>query len=164
MKILFVRHARAETRAEFKGANDLERPLTAEGRKEAQKAFKRLAKAYPVPDVILSSRAIRAADTADLLARAFEVKGFEQMEELNPGCGLEAFQKLVLERAERKVKWLAVVGHDPDFTELVSQLTAGGGLRLDFKKAACVEVDVTSMDPFQGVLKAILPPRIMTAL
>ena len=59
---------------------------------------------------------------------------------------------------------LAVVGHDPDFSELVSQLTAGGGLRLDFKKAACVEVDVTSMDPFQGVLKAILPPRIMTAL
>jgi phosphohistidine phosphatase len=163
MKILFVRHARAETRAEFKGDDDLQRPLTPAGRKEARKAFKRIAEVYPKPEKIISSKAVRAIDTADILANAFGVKGFEQSEELNPGCDMGKITH-VLAGLEKKAEWIAIVGHDPDFTELVSEITADGSLRIDFKKAACVEVDVTALNPLKGELKAMLPPKIMTAL
>ncbi|HBA83758.1 MAG TPA: hypothetical protein DCZ95_06655 [Verrucomicrobia bacterium] len=163
MKILFVRHARAQTRAEFKGKNDLLRPLTPVGSKEARKAFKRVAKMYSKPDVILSSQAVRAVDTAELLAQAWGVKGVKQTEELNPGCNMAKFQKM-LGQLDNKIEWVAVVGHDPDFSDLVSEITANGALKLDFKKAACMEVDIVSMEPLRGELKAFLPPRLVTAL
>ena len=157
MRILFVRHARAEERADFRGRNDLLRPLTPAGRQEAAKAFKRIARVYPKPDAILSSKAVRAVETAEILARAFGKKKVGQTALLNPGCGAAQLKK-ILAGLDASAEWVALVGHDPDFSILVSELTSERGLRLDFKKAACAEVELA--DNLRGELKAFIPPRL----
>jgi phosphohistidine phosphatase len=70
MRILFIRHAAAANKAAFIGS-DLNRPLTDEGRKEAQKMFKALANLYPQPNLIISSKAMRARETAEIFCACF---------------------------------------------------------------------------------------------
>ena len=57
---------------------DLERPLTARGRRVMKKAALALAARYPKPAVIVSSCAQRARGTADVVARAFGLSTFKE--------------------------------------------------------------------------------------
>lgn len=157
MRILFVRHATAEDKAPGR-LDDLARKLTPEGRAKARKAFKGLARLYPAPDLIVCSHAVRARQTADVLADAFDA-GVEirEVAALNPGCGYLEFRKLMREIGF-KFETLAVVGHEPDFSRIIAGAVADGNLRIDVKKASCVEVDMNTL--CKGELKAVIPPRI----
>lgn len=157
MRILFVRHATAEDKAPAR-LDDLARKLTSEGRAKARKAFKGLARMYPPPDLVVCSRAARARQTADLLAAAFDADiEVRELDALNPGCGYPEFRKLMRDIGF-KLETLAVVGHEPDFSRIIAGIVADGNLRIDVKKASCVEVDMNTL--CKGELKAVIPPRI----
>ncbi|MFH0881144.1 MAG: histidine phosphatase family protein [Lentisphaerota bacterium] len=162
MRIVFVRHAKAMDRREFKGDNDLLRPLTEDGVKEARNVFKKLAVACKAPDLVLSSKALRAAHTAEIMLDAFGKCILKQSEVLNPGCNPAAFRKLLVELGKKSDN-VAVVGHDPDFTDIISDLVAGGALSIAVKKGSWIEVewDVRAQ---RGTLMLLITPGFIKAL
>ena len=101
-----------------------------------------LADAEFVPDLIVSSPARRASQTAQKVAKAAGFKGditFEPRIYLaNPDTLLEVVRSLP-ETADRAL----LVGHNPGFEELVAALS-GGAVRLTTAALACIELPATA--------------------
>jgi phosphohistidine phosphatase len=102
--------------------NDHDRPLNKRGKKEAPMVGKYLKDNDLVPDLILSSTARRAHDTAEAVA---EECGFEGQIDLyqdlflsDTACYLDILQSLP-DTANK----VMVVGHNPDLDELLTLLT-----------------------------------------
>lgn len=155
MKLLFVRHAIAEDPLDFKGHDDLLRPLTDEGRHKARKLFKLLAKFYAPPELIVSSEAIRSRQTADLLAETFPKATRSESAVFNPGADHAALARW-LRDLDRNVERIALVGHEPDLSLMIGGAVAHGRLNIQVKKAACIEVDCNRIG--RGELTLLLPP------
>ncbi len=160
MKLLFVRHALALEREEW-SLDDLERPLSEKGEKSAEQFFKKLKKIYEDVDVIISSKATRAKQTAKILACFYEDAKYIEDERLNPGMTFGDFTK-VLKDLESKYETLFIVGHEPDFSETISGLISSSPVRLKLKKPSLVEVDVESKR--LGELRAIIYPKQLKEL
>ncbi len=155
MRVLFVRHALALSRASWL-RDDLERPLSDKGIMTAKKVFKEFAKIYDAPSVIFCSEALRAKETAQLLSKSFKGAKILQTPILNPGASFGDL-KMLLE--SENSEYVAVVGHEPDFSSMVSELVShGSNLAIDIKKASLIEVDID--EEFRGILKAVIPPKI----
>ncbi len=157
MKILFVRHAIAEDPHSFKGHDDLLRPLTEEGRHKARKLFKLLGKFYEPPELIVSSEALRARQTADLLAEVFPKAAREERAAFNPGADYSSLTGW-LRGLDRKLERVALVGHEPDLSLMIGGAVARGPLNIQVKKAACSEVDCNHIG--RGELTLLLPPWV----
>ncbi len=160
MRVLFIRHAIAEDKKK-PGDSDLQRPLTEEGRQKARIVFKALGRVYPPLDHIYASEAVRARQTAEILSQCFADARITETALLNPGSHFQNFRKLLGE-VPAGCDCIAVVGHDPDLSRMVAEATGSASLRVDMKKASCIEVDVNTIG--KGELKAFLPPRILIEL
>lgn len=156
MRVLFVRHAVALEREEFL-EDDMLRPLSAEGKTKAAKVFGVYKQLFPKPDLIVSSEAVRAKETAELLSAAFEHTKTLITPLLNPGADFNAFKKLI-SSLDHKHECIAVVGHEPDFSLIIgTALTGGGILYLNVKKASCIEVELGREG--RGELKSMMTPK-----
>ena len=160
MRVLFVRHATAADKGAF-GGSDLERPLTDEGREDARRMFKALSNLYPEPNQVISSNAVRARETAEIFCSCFGKSKPTESSLLNPGCGYKDFRKLVSELSARP-DFVVIVGHEPDFSHILGQIIGDGGLRIDVKKASCIEVDINSI--CKGELKLMMTPKTVAKL
>jgi len=140
MKLWLIRHAAAVDADEFSGS-DLERPLTLKGRRSAKAAFKQLARTRSAPNVVISSCAVRAIETAELFSKAFGVSDIRQTATLNPGCAFREIKKIVAD-LPKGIEFAALVGHEPDFSDAVSRWTTGGKLSLVLKKGGLVELEL----------------------
>ncbi|TAN36892.1 MAG: hypothetical protein EPN23_07170 [Verrucomicrobia bacterium] len=154
MKILFVRHAIAVEPLNFRG-DDLVRPLTDEGARKACRTFRALAGFYEPLELIVSSDAVRARQTADLLAEVFPKAARAHTAEFNPGADYRAFMRW-LRGLEHKLERVAVVGHEPDISRMIAGVTAEGHLNIEVKKGACIEVDCNRIG--RGELTLLFPP------
>lgn len=155
MRIWFIRHALAEEADRFPGP-DFERPLTGEGRRQATRLFQALAAGRRGPDLVFASEAVRAWETADIFSVCYRLPRAERTPLLNPGCTLKQFRSL-LKGPARGHAHIAVVGHEPDFSSLVSALTSEGRLALKLRKCAVAEVDLGAKG--RGVLQAVVSPE-----
>jgi phosphohistidine phosphatase len=118
--LLLLRHAKSSWKQP--DVNDHERPLNKRGKKEAPKIGKYLKENDLVPDLILSSTARRAHDTAQAVA---DESGFEGQIDLyqdlylsDAACYLD-----ILRRLPDDPRRVLVVGHNPDLEELLTLLT-----------------------------------------
>ena len=138
MDLLVIRHAIAVERDEWSGNDDL-RPLTDEGVSKMRKGAQGLAAQVKNVDVLATSPLVRARKTAEIVARAWEHEGeLEEVDALRPDQRPEAFVEWVERHAKRDV--VAIVGHEPHLSTLVSWLLTGKSeSRLDLKKGgACL--------------------------
>lgn len=149
MKIYFLRHGKADW-PDWKRSDD-ERPLTKEGGKEVRKVAKLLSRLEIAP-LILTSPLPRARETAEIAA---EILGAEMSEDniLKPGFNAAKLAKLLREYSADS---LMVVGHEPDFSHTVRELT-GGAIKLSKAGVALVDLDASAMS---GRLRWLLPPKI----
>ena len=176
MKLYVMRHGPAEDDAA--SGRDADRALTPAGRERVKLVAQALVDAGEAPYAILSSPLVRAVETAEIVAevthlarQAREDKkaqlggatgGVEIRREL--GMGTEKLAMLAeLARAGRKR--VLIVGHEPDFSMLVSQLV-GPVLVSGMGKAMVVGVKLTK-DPgvagleFRSTLRFILDPKTL---
>lgn len=162
MKLLFVRHAKAMERDMFLGADDLLRPLTEEGRKKARNGFGALARFYQKPMAILTSKAVRAIETAEILNDAFggDVE-IIQTPLLNPGASIEELKEIVIPKFDEE-RCLAIVGHEPDFSFIISQLISKDDVAIEVKKASVIEIEIDRY--FHGELRFMIPPKFLNFL
>ena len=160
MRVLFIRHAAAADKPAASGL-DLDRPLTDEGRKDAREAFRALTALYPEPNQAISSNALRARETAEIFCSCFtDLKPIESSL-LNPGSGFKEFRQLISELRGRP-ELIALFGHEPDISRTVGHIIGESGLRIDVKKASCIEVDINSI--CKGELKLMLTPKAIAKL
>jgi phosphohistidine phosphatase len=150
MKLYFLRHGEADW-PDWKKPDD-ERPLTKRGKKEMRDVGKFLADLKVRPDLIVTSPLPRASQTAEIAADYLKAK-LRKDELLAPGFGMDQL-RTVLKRHRAKI--LMLVGHEPDFTNIISGLT-GASLKLSKAGVALVDVDPESEE---AKLVWLLPPKI----
>src|SRR5437773_11224908 len=150
MEPYFLRHGEADW-PDWNKPDD-ERPLTKRGKKEMREVAKFLARLKVRLTLIVTSPLPRASQTAEIAADYLKAK-LRKDELLAPGFGMSEL-RTVLKRHRAKV--LGMVGHDPEFTNVISGLT-GASLKLSKAGVALVDVEPESE---QGKLLWLLPPKI----
>lgn len=113
MLLFLVRHAHAEP-----GEPDELRPLSERGRGEARALASRLAAHATPPVLVISSPLLRAQQTAEAVAEAVGVE-VRADELLAPGATADGVRDLVAGLQGP----VAVVGHQPDCSEIARELT-----------------------------------------
>src|SRR5512138_859686 len=124
MDLYVVRHAIAVERGTPGYEEDGQRPLTDNGRKKMKRIVKGLRDLDIRLDKILTSPYMRARDTARILAEGFKMKDEIAFTDnlIPPGN----FDKLIDEIVEKyNVDSLALVGHEPMLSQLISFLMTG---------------------------------------
>jgi phosphohistidine phosphatase len=118
--LLLLRHAKSSWKQS--GQPDHERPLNKRGKKEAPKVGKYLKENDLIPDLILSSTARRAHDTAQAVADECGFDGqidlYQDLYLSDTACYLD-----ILHYLPDDAKTALVVGHNPEVEELQTLLT-----------------------------------------
>ena len=157
MRVLLIRHAPALNRSDWL-RDDLLRPLSDKGITAAKKIFKGLSKVYKVPQIILTSEAVRAKESADIFSKYFGHVKIKVSPLLNPGATYEGVKGLL---TESNLEYVAIIEHEPDMSEIISMFLCGkDDLPIEIKKAALVELEIDE-EGF-GVLKSLIPPKIFS--
>ena len=122
MKTLFLlRHAKSSWHDET--LPDFERPLNSRGRKAAELVGQFLVQEKIEPDLIVSSPAVRARETIEIVMGTAPlqtvVRFDERIYEASVGQLIE-----VVEQIEQDATTVLMVGHNPGFEGLVTALTA----------------------------------------
>jgi phosphohistidine phosphatase len=150
MHLYFLRHGEADWPNWEK--SDDERPLTKRGKKEMREVTNFLARLKVRPTLIVTSPLPRAAQTAEVAADELNAK-LRHDESLAPGFGLDELRKVW---KRHRAKSLMLVGHEPDFTNVISKLT-GASLKLSKAGVALVDVD---LEAEEGQLLWLFPPKV----
>jgi phosphohistidine phosphatase len=139
--IWLLRHGEAEDTAP-----DSERKLTPKGREQARAVGQALARLGVKVEACLTSPNVRAAETARI---ASEELGLDvKLESRLAGGPFDA------EQLAGGLEGVLLVGHDPDFSGAVRQMT---GAQVRMKKGGLAGVE-------NGELKVLLRPRELRAL
>jgi phosphohistidine phosphatase len=169
-RLLLLRHAKTERAAA--GERDRDRELTARGRADAPLIGAYMVRHRLLPDLLLTSPAARAEETALLVAAAFAKQPRVLREERIYNASPETLVRLI--RETRDAKTLLVVGHNPGLHELALQLIASGDSetreRLNEKlpTSGLVVIDFAFDDwsrlhAHSGRLEKFISPRSMPA-
>jgi phosphohistidine phosphatase len=151
-----LRHAHAGDPAVWDRPDDL-RPLSDKGRQQAERLGRLLAAAGFVPDAVLTSPRVRARETADLVAEHLDVP--VRIDRRLGGFLDLASVEAILDDAGSPVRPV-LVGHDPDFSDLLAQLTGSPGLRM--RKGAFALLDVERpLSPGFAELRWLVPPDLL---
>jgi len=157
MELYFVRHGIAVDHAPD-GGGDAARALTEDGIERMRVAARGLRRLGVEPQALLSSPYTRARQTAELLAT--ELRQAVQLADLlKSGCDLAALERTITPFAH--LQRIMVVGHEPDFSQIIGDLTGG---RVEMKKGAVCRVDIDSVASRYGTLIWMLPPKVLREL
>jgi len=141
MEIILIRHAKAESRDANTWPDDDVRPLTAEGRAEQRAATRAMKKMGIKFDFLVSSPLLRARETTDIVAKGYRWAEAPQVaDELGHGYSPGAVVKLLAKFPPSAV--VALVGHEPDLSDLTAALvTKDGRLNIAVKKSGVVGIE-----------------------
>jgi phosphohistidine phosphatase len=153
MKLYLLRHATAEEG--HPGQPDRARRLTGDGVAESRTVGAALKRLGVKLDLIVTSPAVRAAETARIVSQALDIEMVDD-DGLSPGCRLRDLEAVVARfpHAEQ----LIVVGHEPDFSEIIAVLTGG---RVVMKKGGLARLNVHGIEPHSAHLEWLATPKVM---
>ena len=119
MKVHLIRHAEAIDRSQE--IIEAHRHLTCRGRTRFRRVAASLKKLGIDPDIIITSPLIRAVQTADILAETLRFSG-ELLVSPLLASGFDRSRLFELLFGHAQAKEVVLVGHEPDFGELVRDL------------------------------------------
>jgi phosphohistidine phosphatase len=156
IELHFLRHADAGDPMAWTG-DDAERPLSDKGRKQADRLGRFLAGVGFAPDAIITSPKVRAAQTAEIVAKHLDATVAVD-DRLAGSLDLGTLDGLLADAGDpaRPV----VVGHDPDFSDLLAELCGASSLLM--RKGALARVDIERpLRPGSGTLRWLVPPDLL---
>lgn len=118
--LLIMRHAKSSW--EEAGLHDHDRPLNKRGKLNAPRMGRLLRELDLVPDLILTSSARRARDTAEAVADQSGFEGNIKVEEALYAAPPETYLE-ALAAADDSYERLLIIGHNPGLEELIDVLT-----------------------------------------
>jgi phosphohistidine phosphatase len=119
-KLILIRHAKSSW--DFSGLTDLERPLNKRGKHDAPLMGQVLKTKKIFPDLILSSPALRALNTAVIIAQEI---GYNKNIQVNDRIYHAYTPDLwtIVKTLPDKYETVFLFGHNPSFTEFANELT-----------------------------------------
>jgi phosphohistidine phosphatase len=157
--LLILRHAKSSW--EFTELPDHDRPLNNRGKRDAPRIGKKLLKEGLIPQVIISSSAIRAHSTAQKVAKACGYKGEILVNSSLYGSEYKAYLN-ILQNQHDRFDIVMVVGHNPQSEQLLEKLT-GKMLNMPTCAVACVKLSISGWkklnDHTKGELVDIWRPK-----
>ncbi len=163
-ELLIMRHAKSEWGTGL--SSDGERPLSSRGIKAAKRMGKFITKVGAIPDLILSSPAVRARTTAELANKAGKWAAPMEIVDAFYGGGLTDVLDGVAANGSTAERIL-ITGHEPTWSDLVSHLTGGSLVAMPTAGLACVSVrgDTWSrLGPGCGELQWHVKPALLKPL
>jgi phosphohistidine phosphatase len=145
--ILLMRHAKSDWDASY--GSDHDRPLAARGHRSANVIGRVLSAWSEVPDLVITSSALRARSTAEEAARAGGWQCPISVEADFYGSGPESVLSAAEEKA-RDEERIMLVGHEPTWSMLAERVTGG---RLEMRTGAVVAIDLLA-DHWHGLGQA----------
>jgi phosphohistidine phosphatase len=146
-----LRHAEAEPHGT---RPDSDRRLTERGERQARVAGAALALLEPAFEAVLFSPKARARQTAELAAERWEPARRELLREHEAlAAGFDGAQALDVLAGLGADGRLLIVGHEPDLSGVVADLTGG---RIDLKKGGLA---VVRLEGVGGELAVLMRPR-----
>jgi phosphohistidine phosphatase len=139
--LLLLRHAKSSWKEQ--DLPDHDRPLNKRGKNDAPRMGKLLKDEDLIPDLIVSSTAVRAKKTAELVAKACKYKGKIVLDHSLYGAEPGAYIK-ILEGLSDKHMVALVVGHSPSVEEAVGLLT--GSLDVIMPTCALAQISLPIQD------------------
>jgi phosphohistidine phosphatase len=165
MRLLLVRHAKAEVRSWSAYPDDDLRPLSETGKTEQHEMSRAMIRMRISFDYLVSSPRLRALQTAKIIAKEYEwASPIERSDLLGDDFTVDGvINWLVQNQDEAKV---VCVGHEPDLSELASAMIAGDdSVHIDFKKSAVLAIDFDGNPAVgKGILRYFLRPKQILAL
>jgi phosphohistidine phosphatase SixA len=157
-ELCLLRHGHAGDPEGWTG-DDAARPLSAKGKGQADLLGGFLAGVGFRPDAIVSSPKLRARQTAEIVGRHLGVK--VTLDDRLAGAFDGATVDAILADLGAPARPV-LVGHDPDFSELLGWLI--GSDRVAMKKGAFARVDVAGpVASGDGTLRWLVPPDLLEA-
>jgi phosphohistidine phosphatase len=146
MNLFLLRHGLAVDRSAPGYKKDADRPLTPKGKQRLWRVTDAMEEMDLEFDLILASPYLRAAQTAEIVAEAFELrKKLALSDHLTPSGN----PKLLLEhinQLEPAPKNVLLVGHEPYLGQLIGLLVAGNtNAQLDLKKGALAKLETETL-------------------
>ena len=156
VELYLLRHAHAGDPLGWAGPDD-GRPLSAKGEKQAERLGAFLAGIGFTPGTIITSPKLRAAQTAEIVGRQLGVQVTVD-ERLGDALGTASLEAILRDGGDpvRPV----LVGHDPDFSDLVAELCGSGNVPM--RKGALARIDVERpITAGRGQLRWLVPPDLL---
>ena len=153
-----LRHAHAGDATRWSGDDD-ERPLSEKGIRQSERLGRLLSTFDEAPDVFITSPRLRASRTAEIVAKALDAKVVVDPRLAEP-LDLEVISSILDDAHAARP---CLVGHDPDFSEMLGDLI--GLAAVPMRKGAIARVDVADeqLVAGEGTLRYLLPPELLPA-
>ncbi len=156
--IILYRHAKSDWNADY--GSDHERQLNERGIKSAEIMGKVLALSNQVPDLVITSTAVRAKQTIQLSIEAggwkCDVKEDEKIYNEDTGAVIE-----IIKSISNKYSNVMLVGHEPKWSSLTSMMIGGGDITFPTAAMSKIEYQVDDWKDIEyrtGQLKWLLQP------
>lgn len=155
--VVLLRHGIAEEPSA--GKADEDRSLTAEGHARMKQIAKGLERAFPKAQGIYSSPLLRSVQTALWVSKGYRSRiKVNTTDALIPGASTNELVDFLKTIPERRA---IVVGHEPNLSDNLMELTATAG-HVELKKGGCYGIRLKADGT--AVLEWLLSPRILRKL
>lgn len=155
MELYLLRHADADTPA----ATDEDRWLSEKGKEQAERAAQFCKENQILPALVLASPVRRARETADIVARHL---GVEMLIVPWLACGMHPETAQEELSAYRTQSPIMVVGHEPDFSQLVASLLGlPSSSHIHIRKASLTRLDLPTPRAGTARLDFSIPCKLM---
>lgn len=159
--IYLVRHAKAVTRRE--DLSDYYRPLKKKGKNDSYEMMKKFTELKIVPDLLISSPATRALETAKIFAEGlnYDEKNIKLEESIYFALSGDKFSEFV-NKCDKECDSVMIFGHEPTFSEFAGFLIKD--FNYGFPKTAVLAIQFnvnewSDIDPGTGIQKFFLMPE-----
>jgi phosphohistidine phosphatase len=161
MELYIIRHGIAIDREDPKSPADPERFLTEEGIDKTKEIAKRVAGLKIKPELFISSPYVRAMQTAELFASAFDYpkQKIRRSDSLLPGTEPTHFFREISK--EKNVSTIFCFGHAPQLDELVATALGSKHHVTQMKKAGVAAIELKRLTPPSGQLLWLATPKLL---
>ncbi|MFT3738320.1 MAG: histidine phosphatase family protein [Breznakibacter sp.] len=162
-RLVLCRHAKTETI--YLGITDEQRELMPRGRTDAQLVAADLEEKGYKPQLMISSDAARAVQTAQIVAQTvgYPVEAIRYEHFIYHGYTTQDFLDF-LATLDDAVDNVWVVGHNPDIAMLAMRLAPGDFSRYPTSAVSVIAFDTLSwrdIEPKSGVLEYFMVPKLL---
>tara|TARA_B100001013_G_C24541653_1_gene414923 strand:+ start:345 stop:836 length:492 start_codon:yes stop_codon:yes gene_type:complete len=157
--IILFRHGKSDWNANYDG--DHNRPLAKRGIKATKNMGRFLAERNQIPDLVISSTAVRARTTAELAMEAGNWNCQMELESAIYGGSPDTLLNLTQQQDNTLVS-ICLVGHEPNFSMFISRASNDGYIRFTTANMAKIDFQVNQWKDirfYEGKLDWLQRPK-----
>jgi phosphohistidine phosphatase len=147
--LVLIRHAKSSWK--HHELKDYQRPLNGRGRRDAPLMAERFSHLEPKPDLLVSSHAVRAQETAKVFAQdlGYPLERIQLNEQIYEAMS-DTLLNIISELPDKHQR-VALFGHNPGFTNLVDALTTENIINLPTAGVAVIDLPIKKWEAVKKV-------------